>query len=62
MTKLNPIYEQAVMREAEEGLQQTVKIYRNLGIADAHIAMMFRAVADRIDPPTFIHPEPAQAQ
>lgn len=62
MSKINPIYEQAAMRDIEQGLDQTIKLFRQLGLGDAQIAFMFRAMADRIDPPTVVHPEPILPQ
>lgn len=62
MSKVNPIYEQAVMRDVEQGLDQTIKLFRQLGLPDAQIAFMFRAMADRIDPPQYVHPEPEMKQ
>lgn len=62
MSRVNPIYEHAVMRDVEQGLDQTIKLFRELGLPDAQIAFMFRAMADRIDPPQFVHPEPELKQ
>lgn len=62
VTKMNPVYEQATMREIEQGLEQTIKLFRQLGLGDAQIAFMFRAMADRIDPPTIVHQEPRLPQ
>ena len=62
MSKVNPVYEQAVMREVEQGLEQTIKIFRKIGIPDAQIAFMFRAMADRIDPDSLVHEEPPLKQ
>ena len=50
------------MREIEQGLEQTIKLFRQLGLGDAQIAFMFRAMADRIDPPTIVHQEPRLPQ
>lgn len=50
------------MREIEQGLEQTIKLFRELGMKDAQIAFMFRAMADRIDPPMVVHPEPLLPQ
>lgn len=62
MSKVNPAYEHAVLRDVEQGLDQTIKIFRQLGLNDTQIAFMFRAMADRIDPPAMIHPEPPLPQ
>lgn len=62
MSKVNPVYEQAVMRDIEQGLEQTIKLFRELGLPDAQIAFMFRAMADRIDPPGIVHDAPLLQQ
>ena len=61
--EINPVMDAQLMREAEQGLWETVQIFRCLKLPDAQIAFMFRAVADKVHPGNIIiHEEPSEMQ
>lgn len=55
---LNPVIEAAALRETEHSLLDLVQCAINCGLEKSVIAFMMRTIADQIDPPSFIHPEP----
>ena len=48
---LSPLEMIELEREVTRGLQQTVMIFRKIGLPDTNIAALFRAAADGLDPP-----------
>lgn len=54
MNEQNPMIEAAVLREAEQGLRETVKIFKTLGMKPLQIAFMFRTMADELEAPQAI--------
>lgn len=47
----NPVTRAALLREAREGIDATVKLFRSLGIDDGQIVLMFRDAADALEKP-----------
>jgi hypothetical protein len=44
------IVDAGILREAEEGLAQTILIFKEIGLTDVMIAQLFRGAADGLDP------------
>lgn len=59
---LAPQVEAAALDETEKALRELMTVGRNIGCNKVSLAMMLRTVADEMDPPTLIHPEPELAQ
>lgn len=61
--EIDPVMDLQLMREVEQGLWETVAIFRGLKIPDAQIAFFFRAIADKLQPThLIIHEEPELPQ
>ena len=44
------VIDEGVLKEAAEGIHQTVEIFRGIGMSDRLIAQILRAAADELDP------------
>lgn len=44
------VLDEGVLKEAGDGLRQTIELFLQIGMSKALIAQMFRAAADELDP------------
>lgn len=45
----DPVMMAALLREARDGVEQTVRLFKNLGIEKAQIVLLFREAADKLE-------------
>ena len=53
---LDAAMEASAMHETENALRELMQVGKNIGLRKASLAMMLRAVADEMDPPSIIVP------